>query len=109
MTLIAVEVEVLALCPRPSASQGRRRLRSERAARRSLTGSLPRCKSSHQARHLRGFEARACLAVQPGTARRRESRFGMARQRSDGRGALTGRNALPRDGLQCLQLGVVVR
>lgn len=42
MTLIAVDVEVFALCPRPSASQGRRRLRSERAARRSLTGiSLP--------------------------------------------------------------------
>jgi hypothetical protein len=45
MTLIAVDVEVFALCPRPSASQGRRRLRSERAARRSLTGiSPPGCK-----------------------------------------------------------------
>jgi hypothetical protein len=61
MTLIAVDVEVLALCPRPSGSQGWRRLRFERAARRSLTGiSLPRCKSSHHACHLRGFGARAC-------------------------------------------------
>jgi hypothetical protein len=34
MTLIAVDVEVFALCPRPSASRGRRRLRSECAARR---------------------------------------------------------------------------
>lgn len=86
MTLIAADVEVLALFPRPSASQGRRRLRSERAARRSLTGSLPPCKSSHQARHLRGFEARACLAVQPCTARMRESRFAIAKQLPDGLG-----------------------
>jgi hypothetical protein len=70
MTLIAVDVEALALCPQPSASQGRRRLRSERAAHRSLTGlSLPRCKRA--ATMLATFAvSRLALAWQPSRAPR---------------------------------------
>lgn len=74
--------------PRPSASQGRRRLRSERAARRSLTGPSPPVR----------------LSGSPAVHRADESPASPWR----GRG-LTGRNALPRDGLQHLQFGVVVR
>jgi hypothetical protein len=71
MTLIVVDVEVFALCPRPSASQGGGAYALSVRRAGPSPGSLSRCKNSHHARHLRGFEARACLAVQPCTARMR--------------------------------------
>lgn len=86
MTLIAVDVEVFALCPRPSASQGRRRLRSEHAARRSLTGISPPVQEQPPCSPPSRFRG-SRLPGNPAVHRADERvRFAMARQRSDGRG-----------------------